>query len=168
MAQRNSFSATLDFDMPFTNGENKPANPIWAVGLRFKTGTTEDAAADQSLQITCQFSNGGSVRFHGTDFDKTHLDVGTYQNYRSYPATQFSLRIEVDVSGGNVVSGTGTLEFGAIAHSGSLLHPNTTVLSAANSFDASKIMVVGAAIVTTSNGFSSFGARLRSFSLDLS
>jgi hypothetical protein len=166
MAYGNSFSATLDFDMPTATG-GAGANDVWAVALHFKTGTVNDAPNDQTLGVTCQFSGGGNIRFHGTDFDKTHLDPGTYAGFATYPATQFSMRIEVDVFEGSVVSGTGALEFGDIAHAGTLLNGNA-VLSAGNSFDASKIKAVGAAIVTTSNDFNSFGARLRCFTLSVS
>src|SRR5579875_1202727 len=121
MAFANSFSATLDFDCPQATGSTDPKD-VWAVALRFKDGGVgDDPSNDKSLGVTCQFFYPGNIRFHGTDFDKTHVDNGSYEDYSLYPATQFSMRIELDVSGGNVVAGTGTLEFGSVAHSGQLL-----------------------------------------------
>ena len=153
--------ATLHFDMPTASG-GTPAD-VWAVALNFKTGTKDDGPADQKAFVTCQFSGGGNIRFHGTTYNAP-ADPGVYAQFSTYPATEFSLCVEIALNGGKAISGTGRLTYGNLAntttHTGQL-NPSPAGLAGAS------ITAVGAAVVTTSNGFTSFGARLRSFCLEI-
>jgi hypothetical protein len=152
--------ATLDFDMPMA--VNGAAADVWAVALNFKDGSADDGANDSKVAVTCQFSGGGNIRFHGTDYPAMNTDPGVYAQFSTNPATEFSLCVQIALNGGGAISGDATLTYGTTAQ----LTTHFGHLKAVN-FNGSSITAVGASIVTTSNGFDSLGARLRSFCLEI-
>lgn len=99
--------AELDFDLPNCLGfddtkdtkhtyDYVPTAAVWAVGLNFKTGDETDNPLDVILRIgpTCQFRDGGNIRFHTvTNMDPmSTVYAGTYEGYGD---TIFTLKVQM-------------------------------------------------------------------------
>lgn len=158
------FTAELIFDMPMADDPPIPPAPLqqpgWSVALNFKTGCEkDDNLNDVRIGVMCHFSGAGLVKFHGTD----NLATGpneTYADYGAFPVTQFCLTVEL-ILDQVAHPGIGSLRYGDNVFVGNLTYtppPPPT-------FDFTQITAVGVAVVTNTNGFSYFGARLRSFTL---
>lgn len=158
------FTAELVFDMPMADDPQVPPPapaPGWSVALNFKTGgSPTDAPTDARIGVMCHFSDNGTVKFHGTDNPGLADATTTYAQYGASPASEFALTVELIINQGAnpVISGTGSLRYGDKVLVGNLTLP-------APPFDFTLLNAVGVAVVTNTNGFDHFGARLRSFTL---
>jgi hypothetical protein len=95
--------AEVLFDNP--NCQEATTSPTtWAVALNFKSGDQTDNSGDDPTDLTkdfivgatCQFSAGGNVRFHGTEYDPSpaYVYTGNYLDYIE-KATKFLLRVNL-------------------------------------------------------------------------
>ncbi len=164
------FTAELVFDMPMADNPPTPPQPPpappppppgWSVALNFKTGCeTDNELTDVRIGVTCHFSGTGVVKFHGTDNPGAADSSKTYAQYGAFPVTQFCLTVEL-ILDQVAHPGTASLRYGDQVLTGNL----TYTPAPPSGFDFSNLTAVGVAVVTNTNGFNHFGARLRSFTL---
>jgi hypothetical protein len=159
------FTAELIFDMPMADNPPVPPSPApapgWSVALNFKTGCeTDNNTTDVRIGVMCHFSGNGIVKFHGTDNPGAADSGKTYAQYGAFPTTQFCLTVELIID--QVAHpGTGSLRYGDQVLTGNLTYTPAPPAG----FDFPDLTAVGVAVVTTTNVFNHFGARLRSFTL---
>jgi hypothetical protein len=166
------FQAELVFDRPTAVLPAGLSGKVWAIQLFFKTGNATDHSNGNPLDVTndtkvgavCQFHDGGFIKFHGTDSTWGGPITATYSDYSGNPLTEFRLNVTMAVGPNNAITGTGSLQYDTNLQSGHLTilnDPATGLPLTADKLTAAGFML------TTLGGFSSFGARLRSYTLSV-
>jgi hypothetical protein len=105
-------TVTVVFDLPNDVTNDMANNDIWSVGLVFKDGHNANEENDaQMIAVTCQFREGGAIRFHGINGidPMTDLYPGPYTKYAANPATKFTMTVEFDIQPPKVVHQPGPL-----------------------------------------------------------
>jgi hypothetical protein len=186
-------NAEIVFDLP--SGSDKPGQTRcnskqfkWGVGLILKSGDQNEYPDDQLMGPTCQFFNGGSINFHGTDYCRPGADLqdlstcpqevpgGTYK----YVGTTFSMSLslwrnleEIDLP---PLSGNATFSLNrpgkTEVYSGDLLMQDRRLkmedgITPVPYYDIDWVRALGVSLVCAQNDLTDMSIRLKRFTVSV-
>jgi hypothetical protein len=161
------FQAELVFDRPAAVLPSGLSGKVWSVMLVFKTGNATalsngsqtDPTQNVKIGAVCQFNDNGYIKFHGSD----NMWIGpATATYNDYAETEFRLTANIAVGTDGTLTGTCALQYDGNLQWGHMLIANdpTTGLP----ITADKLTAAGC-LLTTLGDYTSFGVRLRSYTL---
>jgi hypothetical protein len=173
-------NATVTFQLPQVSG-GSPNDP-WSVGLVLKSGSQNETndvnnpdkvhKPDQAVAITCQFTNGGNIKFHGTQTQpiipvKTYADFATRVIHLSIEIWRRNLAGIVGTTGDLPhTTGKGTIQFddGSNYHYTDFLSMKDIPTQVVHT-DIDFVTAIGVSVVNLNNKFNYVSANLLSFFL---